>query len=166
MDRVDRFDILLMAIILASLASLPVVLRPLPDVAAGKGGNERVIAARSRLLFIQTTFRPVEEAVAAGRLEEGRLRLEELFRTYPDEPYGLLLEGRILALRGALPEALRAYADAVRRDGSLIDRRGLFSARTEIEGVVARTERTLSPDEKRRTPSLGYLRSRLAGGCE
>ncbi|GAB4295998.1 MAG: hypothetical protein Fur0034_04920 [Desulfuromonadia bacterium] len=166
MKRFDRFDLFLVSVMVLSLISLPVVRPVRTDTESSATSSERLIAARSRLLFIQTTFRPVEDAIAAGKLEEGGLLLEELFRIYPGESYGLLLKGRILARRGALPEALGAYGEAVRRDGSLVDRRGLFSARGEIEGVVARAEGSIPLEARRRNHDLGYLKSRLAGGCE
>lgn len=146
----------------ASLVSLVPVVVSSPSIP--KRSVDRPFLVNARLLFLQSTFGPVEEKIRQGKGEEAAMLLEELSRTHPDEPYGLLLKGRILAARGAGPEAIASYAEAVRREGGLVDERGLFSARREIEGVIASFARTSLPPRARR--DFDYLRSRLAGGCE
>lgn len=162
MRRPDRFDIMMVTVALAALVSLAVTVASSP--VSHDPGKERSSLVTARLLYLQSTFGPVEEKIRQGRWEEAGMLLQELSRSYPDEPYLLLLKGRILAARGAVSEAIASYAGAVRRDGALVDERGVFSARREIERVVAAVDRTaLSPGPRR---DFDYLRSRLAGGCE
>lgn len=136
---------------------------------------ELALQEKARAAFLLETYAPVEELIAAGRLSEALLKLEELERDYPGEAHAAILRGGLLIRQGAIVEGVRAYVLGVRQNGDYIDNRSLLGRHAEISSLVADRlpEVKARVDQAPQSASwnwalkdLYYLQSRLAGGCE
>ncbi len=181
MPRIDRFDILLIAGLLFTLAGLGLLMLHGGAQQGSEHGTaleramEKRLAAQARLAFLTDLYQSVEDLRREGKNQQALLTLEEIARDYPGEAHGLILRGAILREMGVLERAVDSYVEAVRLNGEYVDERSPLSRRTEIrqmvdEGVTRLRTRLETQGEN---PSLlealrkvYYLQSRLAGGCE
>lgn len=177
MLKTDLFDkglLLLLVVVLAAVMLLLAAAPPATDTDRS-GGQERVLQAQARLLFIQNTYAPVESLLKEGRLQEALLKLEELSRSYPSEAHGVLLKASVMAALGEQVQAVGSYAAAVRMNGDYVDQKSPLSRREELNRIMATGLSTFVPQSKAQPDNptlkqvvrdLYYLKSRLAGGCE
>lgn len=177
----DAFDKSLWFLLAVTLVALAVVLSG-HETGGGGGRNsaldkalERQMAYQARIDFVRKLYGPVESLVRGGDLQGALFKLDELGRTYPNEPYGCILRGEILSRTGALEESIASYVQGVRLDGDYVDGKSPLSRRPEIRQVADEGLRVIggkaraNPGNRSLAVALGnvnYLRSRLAGGCE
>lgn len=138
-------------------------------------GLERELARQARAAFVRELYAPVVTLRAAGQPQAALLKLEELSRAYPGDPFGLVLRAEILRELGRLDQAIGHYGQALRLNGEYLDEQGPFSRRTEIRQLVEEGLATFLPRFQAHPDSRSlaatvkevyYLQSRLAGGCE
>jgi predicted Zn-dependent protease len=178
-DRYDKTLLLLSGLILAAACALLIVSarHDMPPTSSVKSDRamERALAQQARLAQLERLYAPVEALAATGHIQDALLKLEEISRSYPGEPHGLVLKADLLYRLGALEEAAARYADGVKRQGDYVDRTSPLSRRQNIEQVVQRAMETIArrraagergPGLAALTSNINYLRSRLAGGCE
>ena len=136
---------------------------------------ERELARQARAAFVRELYAPVTELRDAGRPQQALLKLEELARAYPGDPFGLVLRAEILRAMGRVDQAINHYARALRLNGEYLDEQGPFTRRTEIRQLVEEGLATFlprfqaHPDNRSLAATVKevyYLQSRLAGGCE
>jgi len=181
MPRIDRFDILLIAGLLFTLAGLGLLMLHGGAQQGSEHGTaleramEKRLAAQARLAFLTDLYQPVEDLRKEGKNQQALLALEEIARDYPGEAHGLILRGAILLELGLLERAVDSYVEAVRFNGEYVDDRSPLSRRTEIRQLVdegltrLRTRLEAQGDNPSLLETLKkvyYLQSRLAGGCE
>ena len=178
----DRYDKTLACLTTAIIAAICVLIfsavrNPVASASVSNDGRsmERALALQARLVLLDRLYAPATSLVTAGRFQDALLKLEEINRSYPGEPYGLVLKGELLFHLGAVEEAVARYAEGVKRQGDYIDRRNPLSRRDAIEQAVnaavaaiarRRTSGDNSPSLSALVANVNYLRSRLAGGCE
>ncbi len=177
----EPFDIFCWLVLLVACTALVVLLAG--GAGDGKSGNapglgkaaEREMAYRARIELITRLYGPVETLVAAGRRQEALLKLDGLIRQYPGEAHGYILRGVILREMGAADEAVGSFAQGIGLNGDYLDDRSPLSRRSEIRTFVddsmKRIGARVASNPGNRTAAetlhkLGYIRSRLAGGCE
>lgn len=168
-------------LLLLTAAGLVALLFTAPQGAGTAGSSaldkamERDLARQARAAFVRELYAPVTELRDGGRPQQALLKLEELARAYPGDPFGLVLRAEILRDLGRLDQAVGHYAQALRLNGEFLDEQGPFSRRTEIrllveEGLATLLPRFQShPDNRSLAATVKevyYLQSRLAGGCE
>jgi tetratricopeptide (TPR) repeat protein len=138
-------------------------------------GLERELARQARAAFVRELYAPVVDLRTAGQPQQALLKLEELARTYPGDPFALVLRAEILRELGRLDQAIGHFAQALRLNSEFLDEQGPFSRRTEIRQLVEEGLATLlprfqtHPDNRSLATTVKevyYLQSRLAGGCE
>lgn len=177
MKITDRFALFHLTIVLVALCgSLLLVLGSSPATRAQSEGQlERDLARKARVVYLREIYAPVQQLLEQNRLQQALLKLEEISRRYPNQPYGLLLKGRLLYRIGATDEAIAAYAAAVRGNPDFVESGTALAAREEIEQLVKSqlepVRRRLNADPsgmatRKTMGQLRYLQSRLAGGCE
>ena len=168
-------------LLLLATAGLVAILATAPKGGGTAGSSaldkamERELARQARAAFVRELYAPVTELRAAGQSQQALLKLEELTRTYPGDPFALVLRAEILRELGRLDQAIGHYAQALRLNGEFLDEQGPFSRRTEIrqlveEGLAALLPRFQAHPDNRSLATtvkeIYYLQSRLAGGCE
>jgi len=174
----DTLDRALFALLLLSLAALPVVLAGEDSSAGRRGGDkamERRMAYQARVELLRRVYAPVETLRDQGRLPEALLKLDQLARQYPQEAHGHILKGEILGRMGSLDQAVASYVQGVRLNADYVDDKSPLSRRSEIEKTAEEGVRAIGADLKlypenrslaAALKNVNYLRSRLAGGCE
>jgi hypothetical protein len=177
----DRFDRIMIGLLLITASALAVQLAQGTFSPAGRSRTdsgkavERQLAAQARAALLEKIYGPVTVLVRDGNQTGALLKLEEVNRAYPGEAHGLILKGEILYRLGALDEATANFAAGARLNGDYLDRQGPLSRRELVAQLVAAQQQSLEQREREQpgSPSLrgvranlGYLRSRLAGGCE
>ncbi len=177
----EPFDKFCWLVLLVACTALAVLL--LGGAGEGTSGKapglgkaaEREMAYRARVELISRLYGPVETLVAAGNRQEALLKLDGLIRQYPGEAHGHILQGGILREMGAADEAVASFVQGIRLNGEYLDDRSPLSRRSEIRTFVddsmKRVGARAAANPGNRTAAetlqkLGYLRSRLAGGCE
>lgn len=177
-DIFDKFCWLLLVVTVVSLGWFTYV-------GGSKGGErstagsgkalERELAYRARVELIEKLYAPIETLRKEGNAQTALLKLDELFRKYPGEGHGYILQGEILSGMGAYDEALASYVEGVRINGDYIDSKSPLSRRKEIQNLLDQSVNSISrrasanPDNRSLKASrekINYLKSRLAGGCE
>ena len=138
-------------------------------------GLERELARQARAAFVRELYAPVVEMRDSGQPQAALLKLEELARAYPGDPFALVLRAEILRELGRVDQAINHYAKALRLNGEYLDEQGPFTRRTEIRQLVEEGLATFlprfqaHPDNRSLAATVKevyYLQSRLAGGCE
>ncbi len=181
MQRRDKFDIVLLAALVAVIGFL-VVFAIGGQGQGPKSGKpdidralERQVAYQARVAFLEDLYRPVLELRSEGKSQQALLKLEEIARQYPGEAHGLVLRAALLQDLGVLDKAIASYVEAVRANGDYVDANSPLSRRTEIrqlvdEGLGLYRERVREHEDNptfvAALKNLYYLQSRLAGGCE
>ena len=174
----DTFDHSMVAGLIMVLVSLGFLLTTAESSKEGDAADRRIeqeLMQQARLSFLQTQYGPVLELEKRGELQSALLKLEELDRKFPGEPYGSLLRGDLLFRMGVVERALNSLAIAVRGNGEFLDKSNPFNRYDQIAAAVEqgipmlRDRLNGQPDDRQSSAALKdayYLKSRLAGGCE
>ncbi|HEY5973449.1 MAG TPA: hypothetical protein VIU41_01785 [Geobacteraceae bacterium] len=178
-DRYDKTLLMLSGLLIAAACALLIVSAPHDMIPTTVGKSDRTLAKalahQARLALLERIYGPVEALAANGHVQDALLKLEEISRSYPGEPYGMVLKGDLLFRLGAIEEAAARYADGVKRQGDYVDRTSPLSRRQRIEQVIQRAMGVIAsrqaagesgPGLSSLVRNINYLRSRLAGGCE
>lgn len=174
----DSFLILLLLIVVGWIGT--VLFTSGGDRKGGEGSAverrmARKIAYQAKVDFLQSLYQPVRVLADAGNRQGALLKLKEIGREYPGEPYGNILRAAILNDQGAKGEAIAALVDALQADAAFLDEDHPLSMRVLAQKLVRYGEEELIPRsrQERGNPTLAaqakqvfYLQSRLAGGCE
>ncbi|RME35011.1 MAG: hypothetical protein D6794_09975, partial [Deltaproteobacteria bacterium] len=99
MNLPDRFTLFHLSVVAGALAGCLLLVfgaSPASQARTGSGRLERDLARHAQVQFLKEIYAPVEQLSEQGRLQQALLKLEEIGRRYPGEPYGLLLKGRLL----------------------------------------------------------------------
>jgi hypothetical protein len=130
---------------------------------------------QAQVAFLERHYGPVTLLRDQGELQSALLKLEELERDFPGEPYGALLRADVFYRMGLLDRALPSLALAVRGNGDYLDpasplnRRDLIAVAVEQGIPLMRDRLRGQPGDRQAAATLKdayYLQSRLAGGCE
>lgn len=176
----DAFDKTCWILLFVTIAAISALL--MLDVDNSKSSRaglgkvaEREMKNRAKMELIAKMYGSVESLRTVGKRQEALLELDALIRKYPGEAHGHILQGQLLNEMGALDEAVSSYMNGLKLNGEYVDAKSPLSRRAEIkklveDGLQNNVRRALvSPDNRSLVASrqkLGYLQSRLAGGCE
>ena len=175
----DRVDILLGASLLVCVIVVAALL-------AGDGSHasqqslsvdkalERDMAYQAKVSFLERLYAPVIELQEESQYAAALLKLDELFRRYPEEAHGELLRGEILLQMQTIPKAIEHIAKAVRMSADYVDQNSPLSRHKLIGELVDAQLPKLKADLAKTggerlqatLKDLYYLQGRLAGGCE
>ncbi len=179
--KADRFDLVMLAALLGVLVGLGVLLvghkgtSTALTSAAYQAGVQQQLMRQARLDHLAAIFRPAQQALTEQRYSEALLTIEEIARSHPGDPHGLMLKGEVQLQMGALHEGILNIARAVRLDSEYLEPQSPLSRRPLIEQLVSdelpRLRESMraadpSPGQLKALQELRYLQSRLAGGCE
>ncbi|PLY04445.1 MAG: hypothetical protein C0624_05750 [Desulfuromonas sp.] len=179
--KLDNFDLLMLATLVGLLLGIGVLLlggdtsREPGTAPAFEAALQQKLLRQARFEHLEQLYRPVSEALRTQRYPEALLALDEISRSYPGEPHGLMLKGEVQLTMGAVNEGVVNVASAVRRDADYLEEESPLSRRSLLEQLVMEELPRLrellrdndpSPVQLRTLQELRYLQSRLAGGCE
>jgi tetratricopeptide (TPR) repeat protein len=171
MDRLDKFSIALIVILVAVLV---VMSRDFPEGSVNKAGDRARRATGVMLLGKDALeIRSMRRLIDSNNIEKAEQLLGVLLEKYPYEGEPFMLKGDILIRKQEPVNAIFAYREAVDLNPDYIDKKtplyqgrkievALKEARVEIE---ASHSGGVSRDLKKAKKTMYYLLRRLAGSC-
>lgn len=175
MDWLDKLSIVVIAgLTLATMGMVTnqeINYRHLANAQAEASGLQQT----SQLEIDKNIFQPFDELDRQGRIDQARIKLEEIIKQNPDKSSGYILMARLQVKQGNVGDGVLNYRRAVDMQPDYVDKKTPSFIGREIADVVQKgvtkysREKQLRPNDQQVAQVLHdvyYLQSRIGGGCE
>lgn len=175
MDRLDRFSIWAIVILLISSSAL-VSYHMGEAIPAGKEAPQRVSVAGSTGINAElgNKVRVIRNLIEANNLGKAETLARELILQYPYEGEPRMLTGDIFLRKQETVKAMFEYKEAIELNPDYLDKKTPFFQGKKLKAVVREAleeiekKIKLKPDDesiKRDRKIIYYLQRRIAGSC-
>lgn len=175
MDRLDRFSIWAIVILLISSSAL--VSYHMGEAIPGKEGPQRAPVAGSTGINdaeLGNKVKVIRNLIEANNLVKAEALARELIMQYPYEGEPRMLTGDILLRKQETVKAMFEYKEAIELNPDYLDKKTPFFQGKKLKAVVREAleeiekKIKLKPDDesiKRDRKIIYYLQRRIAGSC-
>lgn len=173
MDRLDRFSIL--AIIILLISFLAIMTNHMGEAKPGRNNQEKTASDPSVVYSkIEQDIMAVKDLIEGGNLTKAELLTKELIQKYPYEGEPRLMMGDIHMRKQQPVMAVLEYKEAVDRNPDYLDKQTPFfqgkKIAVAVKEAISEIERRIkeNPEDaavKKYRKRIYYLQRRIAGGC-
>lgn len=178
MDRLDKFNIVLLAVLIMVAAGMLIQheymasqnAEPVVDAKEAMVKRYQEQMARDAILY-----KAVSVAKSEGRSDDAMRLLDEIIKSHPSNPQSYVLKAELYGKSGELTKSIMMYRVSVEMEPDLIDNKTPIFIGDSVMDVITiargklNRERKLKPNDKTIATALEdiyYLQRRIAGGCE
>jgi tetratricopeptide (TPR) repeat protein len=174
MDRLDRFSI--WAIVILIISSSALISHHVGETKSGREGRETKATLNSTIVFsgIENEVGAIKSLIEGNNLNKAEILVKELIQKYPFEGEPKILMGDIFMRRQEPVNAILEYKGAVDLNPDYLDKKtSLFQGKklnVAVKEAIIEIEKKVkaNPDDKlikKFRKDIYYLQRKIAGGC-
>lgn len=174
MDRLDRFSI--WAIVILIISSSALISHHVGETKSGREGRETKTTLNSTIVFsgIENEVGVIKSLIEGNNLNKAEILIKELIQKYPFEGEPKMLMGDIFMRRQDPVNAILEYKEAVDLNPDYLDKKtSLFQGKklnVAVKEAIIEIEKKIkvNPDDrliKKCRKDIYYLQRKIAGGC-